>query len=90
MRAKAKTNTRVRGASIVVRRLAGIEDDGADLDAGVFIEDRSHMVAEAASARAQRRGSVEGFDLDDWLAAEDEVDQGTGYRCHARARKSLN
>ena len=90
MRSRAKMNTRSRGVSVVTRRLAGIEDDGENFDADVFTDDRCQMVAEAASTRAQRRGSTEGFDLDDWLAAEDEIDQGAGYRRYARTRKSVN
>lgn len=90
MRSRAKSSTRSRGTSIVARRLARTEDDGADFDADVFIEDRSHMVAEAASARAQRRGSADGFDLDDWLAAEDDIDLGTTSRRHRRTGKSVN
>lgn len=38
-------------------------------------EDRYRMIAEAAYFRAQRRGFVSGSELDDWLAAEIEVDE---------------
>jgi hypothetical protein len=33
------------------------------------------MIAEAAYFRAERRGFVVGGELDDWLAAEAEIDQ---------------
>jgi hypothetical protein len=90
MTARAKPGSRSHGAATVARRLAQIEDDGAAFDADAFIEDRCQMVAEAANARAHRRGSEEGFDLDDWLTAEDEIDQGSGYARHARAHRPLN
>ena len=38
-------------------------------------EDRSVLIAKAAYFRAQRRGFVPGHELEDWLAAENEVDQ---------------
>lgn len=38
-------------------------------------KDRESRIAEAAYLRAQRRGFAPGCELDDWLAAEKEVDQ---------------
>ena len=38
-------------------------------------EDRYRLIAEAAYFRADRRGFVAGSELDDWLAAELEVDE---------------
>lgn len=38
-------------------------------------EDRYRMIAEAAYFRAERRGFLGGSELDDWLAAEIEVDE---------------
>jgi hypothetical protein len=35
---------------------------------------RHGMIAEAAYLRAERRGFSPGYELDDWLAAEAEVD----------------
>lgn len=86
-RARTNTNSRSRGAAIVARRLARIEEDG---DFEVVTEDRSQMVAEAANTRAQRRGTRQGLDLDDWLAAEDEIDQGGRWPRFARARRAAN
>ena len=37
-------------------------------------EDRRQLVAEAAYLRAEQRGFVPGQELDDWLAAEIEID----------------
>jgi hypothetical protein len=37
-------------------------------------EDRYRMIAEAAYYRAEQRGFTPGSELDDWLAAEIEVD----------------
>lgn len=35
---------------------------------------RRGMIAEAAYLRAERRGFTPGYELDDWIAAESEVD----------------
>lgn len=43
-------------------------------------EDRYEMIAENAYFRAERRGFQPGFELDDWLAAEQEVDARLGRR----------
>ncbi|GMW06501.1 MAG: hypothetical protein AMXMBFR8_12980 [Nevskiales bacterium] len=37
-------------------------------------EDRQRLIAEAAYFRAERRGFQPGRELDDWLAAEIEID----------------
>jgi len=38
-------------------------------------ERRRHMIAEAAYFRAERRGFEAGYELEDWLAAEAQVDR---------------
>lgn len=38
-------------------------------------EDRGVSIARAAYRRAERRGFAPGHELEDWLAAENEVDQ---------------
>lgn len=52
--------------------------DGAQHEApepaGVFAQDRQRMIADAAYHRAQARGFAPGYELDDWLEAEAEVD----------------
>jgi hypothetical protein len=37
-------------------------------------EARRSMIAESAYLRAERRGFVPGYELEDWIAAESEVD----------------
>ena len=43
-------------------------------DASAAAEKREQMIAVAAYFRAERRGFCPGFELDDWLAAEADVD----------------
>ena len=38
-------------------------------------EDRADSISKLAYLKAQRRGFAPGHELEDWLAAEDEVDQ---------------
>jgi len=40
-----------------------------------YHEDRRASIAEAAYFRSQHRGFAPGHELEDWLAAEEEVDQ---------------
>jgi hypothetical protein len=40
-----------------------------------FHEDRHALIAEAAYFRSQHRGFAPGHEIEDWLAAEEEVDQ---------------
>ena len=47
---------------------------------GIDPEVRHRMISEAAYRRYAQRGFVEGFDLEDWLAAEAEVDRQLGER----------
>jgi Protein of unknown function (DUF2934) len=37
--------------------------------------DRDRMISEAAYERYMQRGYCDGYDVDDWLAAEAEVDE---------------
>jgi hypothetical protein len=46
-------------------------------------ENREACIAEAAYFSAQRRGFTPGHELDDWLAAENEVDQRLAGEGHA-------
>ena len=43
---------------------------------GQFVEPerRAALIAEAAFFRAEKRGFVPGYEIEDWLAAESEVD----------------
>jgi hypothetical protein len=40
-----------------------------------YHEDRHASIAEAAYFRSEHRGFTPGYELEDWLAAEEEVDQ---------------
>jgi hypothetical protein len=40
-----------------------------------YREDRHASIAEAAYFRSQHRGFIPGHELEDWLAAEEEIDQ---------------
>jgi hypothetical protein len=40
-----------------------------------YHEDRHASIAEAAYFRSQHRGFTPGHELEDWLAAEEEIDQ---------------
>jgi hypothetical protein len=51
-----------------------------------FSESREARIAEAAYWRAERRGFVPGQELDDWLAAEKEVDGDLASRQSQRDR----
>lgn len=46
----------------------------ADPEAAWGDDERIAMIAENAYYRAERRGFVPGYDLEDWLAAESEID----------------
>jgi hypothetical protein len=49
-----------------------------------FSESREARIAEAAYWRAERRGFVAGQELDDWLAAEREIDEDIAQRSQDR------
>lgn len=50
-----------------------------------FSESREARIAEAAYWRAERRGFIAGHELDDWLAAEQEIDREIAERDRERA-----
>jgi hypothetical protein len=64
-RAETSTGTEVTAAHLERREIPS------------FSESREARIAEAAYWRAERRGFVAGQELDDWLAAEKEVDSNT-------------
>jgi len=52
------------------------EQGGADASSGaVAAEERHRMIAVAAYHRAEHRGFTGGCELEDWLAAETEIEQ---------------
>jgi hypothetical protein len=44
----------------------------------LMYQDRSARIAEAAYFRAQQRGFAPGYELEDWLAAEKDIDATFG------------
>ncbi len=60
--APTSTDAEVTGANLERREIPS------------FSEDRATRIAEAAYWRAERRGFAAGQELEDWLAAEREVD----------------
>lgn len=73
--ANQQTGTGTRGRSRVPRA-AGSRPTTASAPSDTFIagEDRFRMIAEAAYFRAEQRGFAPGNEMDDWLAAELEID----------------
>jgi len=49
--------------------------EAESVQAGVDAEARQRMIREAAYEKYVQRGYVEGFELEDWLQAEAEVDR---------------
>ena len=68
---------RARAATPAGKATAKPGQPNAITAAAAFVEPakRSAMIAEAAYYRAERRAFCPGRELDDWLAAETEVDQ---------------
>ncbi len=62
----------------------------ADRKADVSAEERQRMIAEAAYYRALNRGFNGGDPLDDWLAAEREINQGLLVAQQQKARKQTS
>jgi hypothetical protein len=68
----------------VTARVAGSQKQAASIDllgnSALYpvrrvLEDRKALIAKAAYFNAERRGFAPGHELEDWLAAENEVDQ---------------
>jgi hypothetical protein len=51
----------------------GVQHEGPE-PAGVSAQDRQRMIADAAYYRAQARGFEPGYELEDWLQAEADID----------------
>ena len=74
---KSATSTATAPTSGAVRAFgiqSAPERRGATVSVTVNAEMRRGMIAEAAYRRAERRGFLPGSEVDDWLAAEHEVD----------------
>jgi hypothetical protein len=73
MRARAAVHAKSVPASAVVAAAAGAlrTDETTEFTP----EERRRMIAEAAYYLAERRGFEPGYEVEDWLAAEAEVDR---------------
>lgn len=76
----ARTGVEVRGVAVrrETKRVQPLPAESVADSLGYSGEDRYRMIAEAAYFRAESRGFEGGSDLDDWLAAEMEIDQILG------------
>jgi hypothetical protein len=57
--------------------LAAAVSDAAE----ITLEERHHLVSEAAYYRSERRSFVPGYELDDWLNAETEIETMLSKSC---------
>lgn len=72
-----KTSTRTKSAAPRTRAVAATrapKRTSPDIVVTIAPDERQRMIAEAAYYRAERRGFTGGSDVEDWLAAEAEVD----------------
>ncbi|TMG83036.1 MAG: DUF2934 domain-containing protein [Betaproteobacteria bacterium] len=70
----------LRGAPTSATQTQTPEQSKAPSQVGIDAETRHRMIREAAYRLYARRGYLEGFELDDWLQAEAEVDGQLGNR----------
>jgi len=74
-----RTDANVRGVAARREPKRAVASTATVADSPAYSgEDRYRMIAEAAYYRAESRGFEGGSDLDDWLAAEMEIDQLIG------------
>lgn len=72
----ARTHSpRLRAATTPTRRMRATQAEPAGGRAAVSPEQRRAMIAQAAYYRAEQRGFAPGAELEDWLAAEAEIDR---------------
>lgn len=62
-----------RPAAAIVSAVADAMPDDSEL--AMPAEIRNRMIAEAAYYLAERRGFAPGYELEDWLAAESEIER---------------
>jgi hypothetical protein len=80
-----KTATAVKNAA---SRTKAAESASTGARATLSENERRRMVAEAAYYRALQRGFAAGGEVDDWLAAEQEVEQRLASRTGAAGRRA--
>ena len=51
------------------------ETESASASTGVSAEERHRLISEAAYYRAEHRGFIGGYDLEDWLDSEAQIDE---------------
>jgi hypothetical protein len=61
-----------RAPAVIAAGAQALHGDGETV---VTPEERARMIAEAAYYLAERRGFAPGHELEDWLAAEAEIDR---------------
>jgi hypothetical protein len=71
---QAATRPRAPRAKTAASVTVTVPDPAAPLAATVSVEARRAMIAQAAYLRAERRGFASGGEVEDWLAAEAEID----------------
>jgi hypothetical protein len=84
-----------RTAKSPIATATGAETQPADVtgstlerrDIPSFSESREARIAEAAYWRAEQRGFASGHELDDWLAAERQIDGESAHRAAARQQE---
>jgi hypothetical protein len=84
-----------RTAKSPIATATGAETPAADVtgstlerrDIPSFSESREARIAEAAYWRAEQRGFASGHELDDWLAAERQIDGESARRAAARQQE---
>lgn len=82
-RSKAPQESGIAGGKVTSKSTIKANRDGLaksggtrfSTESGMDKEERRQMIAEAAYYRYQNRGYDPGCDVDDWLAAEEEVDR---------------
>jgi len=61
-----------------IRRRSSRKTSAKLKHAGVMEAERHHLISDKAYFHAEQRGFTPGAELDDWLAAEDEIDKSLG------------
>lgn len=67
-----------RAGEELTRSISGNTIERSELSPGAPDESRERQIREAAYRRAEQRGFAPGAELDDWLAAEREVNETSG------------
>lgn len=74
MKAASRVATQTKGRQISGKPAAGAKAQHPDHQIAIGADVRRHMIEEAAYYRAEKRGFRAGYELQDWLEAEVEID----------------